>query len=173
VILSDPTGLTLEETDDAGGVFEALAEILGGEMDPGLLRPVGPVRVCAASASQEVLEAIATYAGAGRGARRFAQTLIEARTAKGELTQADLDTAQNAGDIAAQDRPIVNRLITIKPELWAMVVDVYDPERPEADGGPSSRYGARFELPVNGAARTSSTMQSNGKFLSWEELPIR
>lgn len=172
-MLSDPRGLTAEEKDDAYGLIDALGVLTGDQADPGLFRPVGPVRVCAASAPPEILEAAVMYASGGRASgRRFVQTLVEARE-KAELTQADLETAQNLAGVSAEQRPIITRILTIRPELWAMIVDVYDPAMPMPDGGPSVRYGGRLVLPVGGGARASSTLQSLGKFLSWEELPIR
>lgn len=172
-MLSDPRGLTAEEKEDTFGLLDTLGQILGGATDPGMFRPVGPVRISAASAPPEVLEAVATYASGGRASvRRFVQTIVEAREGLG-LTEADLETAQNVAGISAEQRPVVTRLLTARPELWAMIVDVYDPERPMADGGPTVRYGGRFILPVGGGARVATTLQSLGKFLSWEELPIR
>ena len=55
------------------------------------------------------------------------------------------------------------------PELKAVVVDVY-----ESRGGRRAeltrRYGGRLE--IAGTGRVTMTMQSMGRFLSWEELPL-
>lgn len=170
--MSEPTGLNEEEQQDAAGVLQALADLTGGNVDPSWLRPVGPVRVSAATAPQELLEAIGSYASGGRAGRRFAKLLVEARNSA-TLTQADVQKAITDSGITAEEQAIVTRLVTAKPELWAMVVDVYDPEQPQRDGGPSVRYGGRFLLPTSGGARVTTALQSLGKFVSWEELPIR
>lgn len=170
-VLTDPMGLTTEEQQDALGIIEALAQISGEQADPAWFRPVGPLKICVATAPPEVLEAMAAYAGA-KSPRRFAQTLVETRQRQ-DLTEADLQTAQNLAEIGAADRQVMTRIATVRPELWAMIVDFYDPVQPASDGGPTARFGARFVLPVGGGGRSATTLQSLGRFLSWEELPIR
>ncbi len=168
---SDPRGLNEEEKTDAGGVYEQLMVMSGGKPDPMWFRTVGSVKVCAASAPYEVLEAIANYASGGsRAGKRFADELVEARQAQ-ELTQANIQTACSAAGLDAEAVQTINRLIVVKPELWAMVVDVYQAGR--ASNGPVARYMGRFVPP---GAQTSggngTSLQSLGKFLTWEELPL-
>lgn len=172
-VLTEPQGLTSQEREDALGILQSLGALTGYEPDPAWLRPVGPVRICARSAPPEVLEAVAHYATGGRGGqanRRFAESIVAAR-ASGSLTQADIETAMGVADIGAQERPIIQRLLTVEPDLWTLVVDVYDPSKPSKHGGPTVRYAGRFMRPGAEGNRQVS-LQSLGKFLSWEELPV-
>jgi hypothetical protein len=170
-VLTSPAGLNEADREDAGGILDMLGQITGDNPDPSWLRPVGPVRVCLASAPVEVLTAVAGYAARDlKAGQQFAQNIAAAR-AKGDLVQSDVDTAMNAARVSAEDRPVLQRLVTIQPDLWAMVVDVYDPAKPTRDGTPTVRYLGRFQLPGQNGARQVS-LQSLGKFLSWEELPV-
>ena len=167
--LTDLTGLSEQDRTDALGILQELAQLTGNNPDPGLLRPVGPVKICAASAPVQVLEALGNYATGTRNGRRFADSLDKARSQQ-PLTQADIQTAQSAADMTAEQRQICNRLLIVQPELWNMVIDVYKP----GDQVPSVRYGGRFSPPGAGNnARTTNSLQTLGKFLSWEELPLR
>jgi hypothetical protein len=134
------------------------------------MRPVGPVKICIASAPPELLEALASYAMDGsRNGRRFSESLVKARDAQ-PLTPADLETAMGAADMTAEQRQIITRLTVLKPDLWNMVIDAYPPGSHE----PATRYGGRFVPPgTASSSRNGSTLQSLGNFLSWEELPIR
>jgi hypothetical protein len=133
------------------------------------LRQVGPLKISAASAPYELLAAVANYASGGdRAGKRFAESLIEARQAQ-ELTQADIQTASSAAGLDAEAVQTITRLLVVKAELWAMVVDVY--EGGKASNGPVARYMGRFIPPGMQAGGTTS-LQSLGKFLSWEELPV-
>src|ERR1051326_3702558 len=140
-VLIDPTGLLDQDRTDCLGILTALAPIAGDNPDPSWTRTVGPVKICAASAPAEVLEALANYAaGGGRNGRRFADSIIKARNSQ-ELMQADIQTAESAADLTAEQRQIVDRLVVIKPEMWNMVIDVYQPGQQV----PSTRYGGRWQ----------------------------
>lgn len=165
--LTDPTGLTQEEHDDAAGLLDALAAIVGDQANPGWFRPVGPVKICVNSAPPELLEAAASYATGGKAGRRFARELMDAKSRKGVIEAPDLETAKGADRIGAEERVVLDRILTLKTEMWAMVVDVYPPG---AKGVPTARYGARFLAP--GVGGRSTSMQALGKFLSWESLPV-
>ncbi|MFN0134058.1 MAG: hypothetical protein ACKVW3_16205 [Phycisphaerales bacterium] len=166
--LNDPTGLTEQEFEDAAGLLDALVAIVGDQPDPSWFRTVGPVKICVNSAPEQLLEAAASYATGGKAGRRFVRELMDAKAGKGVIEAPDLETAKNADRIGPEERAILDRLITLKPDLWAMVVDVYPP-----GGGsfPVARYGGRFMAPGTGGRSTS--MQALGKFLSWEPLPIQ
>lgn len=167
--LTDPTGLLDQDRTDALGVLQALALLSADNPDPAWLRSVGPVKISALSAPAELLEALGNYAAEGRNGRRFSESIIKARVS-GELTQADIQTAESAADLTAAQRLIVDRLIVLKPELWNMVIDVYR----QGEREPSVRYGGRFSPPGSGNGNRSATsLQTLGKFLSWEELPLR
>jgi hypothetical protein len=166
--LNDPGSLSGPERDDWAGVAAELAA-MGARGDGSWYRTVGPLAVSAASAPPEILEAIGNYAGGRRSGKRFASEIERARQ-DGDLTPASLGTAMNAADFTPQQRDVVNRLLVPQPDLRALIVDVY-----EARGSGRSelvrRYGGRMVLP-GGAVRGMTTMQSLGKFLSWEELPL-
>jgi hypothetical protein len=165
--LMDPTGLTEEERTDAGGILQELALLVGNNPDPSLLRSVGPVKICVASAAPELLEAVGNYATGSRNGRRFADSLTRAR-ARAPLTPADLDTAQGEASMTPEQRQVLQRLVTVSPELWMMVIDVYKP----GEGSiPGVRYGGLFSPPGSGS-RAANTLRSLGKFLSFEELPV-
>jgi hypothetical protein len=169
--LSEPAGLVEQETLDAAGVLERLREVVGRrrllESGSEFVRPVGPARVCAASAPREVLEAIASYAKGGKNGSRFADSVMESRRDE-EVSEADLNTAFSAADLSVEERNIAKRLLVVSPELWNTVVDVYHPRE-----GLMARYGGRFLLQSGGNANwKNTTVVSLGKFLSWEALPI-
>ncbi len=163
--LADPTGLTDQDRTDALGVLQALSDGTGGNPDPASLRSVGPLKISVASAPQEVLEAMANYAmGGGRNGRRFADSLVKARASQ-DLAQADVQTAESAADMTAEQRQILDRVLALKPDLWNMVIDVY----PAGAREPSVRYGGRW---ASSSARGGPALSTLGKFLSWEELPL-
>jgi hypothetical protein len=166
-IRSDPIGLNEEERTDAGGIYEQLMMLTGGVPTPAMLRPVGPVKVCIATAPEEVLVAIGNYvAGNNRTGRRFADEILDVRKRQSP-TQADVDSASSAADFNAEQRQVLARLVTTTAELWGMVIDVYEP----GSNGPKARYSGRFVPPGRGSGAVP-TLQSLGKFLSWEELPV-
>lgn len=162
--------LTEQQRTDVIGIGEQLSALSGGDVDPAWFRMVGPVRISLRSAPDEVLHAIAAYAGS-RNAGRFVTTINEARLA-GELTQAQVDTAMNSAGLTPEQRAVVNRIVALRPELWAMVVEVYETPRSGDPGVLTARYLGRFTLPVGGGARSVTSLSSLGQFLSWEELPL-
>lgn len=168
-LVSTPAGLTEQQRADMAGIMQQLEGITGGDVDPAWFRPVGPVRVSAATAPPEVLEAIAAYAGS-RNPRRLSQSILDARES-GDLTQPDLETAYNSAGLNPEQRNIMNRLLLLRPELWAMVVEVFEED---SRGQPVlvARYLGRFSLPAAGGARATMSLSSLGQFLSWEELPL-
>jgi hypothetical protein len=131
-----------------------------------ILRPVGPIPVSLKSASPEVLEAIARHVGA-RSPRQFAESVVRARAAQ-DITESDLQTILNRAELEPAKRQLLSTLVTIHPTLVQMVIDVYEPHASE----PTLRYGGRVDLSSNGQS-TGGMIQSLGKFLTWEELPVR
>lgn len=171
-VLTELAGLSESDAVDALGILQELES--RGKADPGWVRPVGPVRVCVSSAPAEVLDAVFSYAKKGKQARRSVQALLDARK-KGEVTEADLNTAIESADLSPEQKNTVRRLLVLKSELWNMVVDVYQP----GTAGPAARYGGRFLLSSFGAGSAGSSpagratsMVSLGKFLWWQPLPI-
>lgn len=168
--LSEPLGTSEQESRDAEGILTEMERILGRRSPTGeFFRPVGSPAVSVLSAPREVLEAIGAYARGGRSARRFADSLMDARR-DGEVTEAEVNTAFSAGDLSAEERAIARRLLVLQPELWNTVVDVWVPTG-KGSGELVARYGGRFQAPGQ-AAQRGSVMVSMGKFLSWEPLPI-
>jgi hypothetical protein len=168
--LTDPRGLSAAEREDWAGV---MLELQKGRApgDSSWWRPVGPLAVSAATAPAPILRAIGNYAsGGGKSGSRFASELEKARSA-GTLTTADLATAMNAADFTPRQRESVARLVTVTPELKAVVVDVYSVVPSGRGTELTRRYGGRMLTP--GLGKVSMSMQSLGRFLSWEELPLR
>jgi hypothetical protein len=166
--LTDPRGLSTTERQDWGGVMLELQK-LKTPGDDSWWRPVGPLAVSAAKAPSEILQAIGSYcAGSTTGGKRFVSEL-EAARARGAVTAADLATAMNAADFNPKQREVLNRLVTVTPDLKAVVVDVYEPRGRTTEL--TRRYGGRMSLPS--AGKVPTTMQSLGQFLSWEELPLK
>jgi hypothetical protein len=168
-LLSDATGLSSKERDDLAGVMAELRKI-GGSADGSWFRAVGPLQVCAQSAPQEILEAIGNYAGGGKGGRRFAMQLVSAR-GDGDLKASDLNAAMESAQIEPRNRETINRLLVAKPDLRAIVVDVYE-TKPGRRAELARRYGGRLILPGGQGQATPTAMVSLGRFLSWEELPL-
>jgi hypothetical protein len=167
---SDPRGLNEEEKADAGGVYEQVLAISDGKPNAMWFRPVGPVKICVASAPREILEAVANYASdGGRAGKRFADELIDTRERQ-DLTQADIQTACSAAGLNAEQIQVLNRLVVLKAELWAMVIDVYEAGR--SSNSPVARYMGRFVPPGAQSGGPGTSLQTLGKFLTWEELPL-
>ncbi len=163
-VLTDPTGLNEQDRTDAQGIIQALAPLVGDQPDASMFRSVGPVRISAPTAAPELLEALGNYASGSRNGRRFSDSLVKARS-RSDLTDADVQTAESAADLTAEQRQIVSRLLVLKPELWNMVIDVYK----QGESQPSNRYGGRW---APASTRNGGSLQTLGKFLSWEELPL-
>jgi hypothetical protein len=163
--LAEPQGLTEEQRHDGAGIIRALHVLSGGRPSPSWFRPVGPLRVSAMGAPEEVLRAIGMYATGGKGGSAFAAALVDARGQSEELQQSDMDAAMAAEEMTPEQKQVVNRLIALKPDVWGVVVEVYDPR-----GGLEGRYAGRFTLPGD-ASRGMGSLQTLGKFLSWEQLP--
>lgn len=171
--LTEVSGLSESDAVDALGVMQELKARTGGRVDPGWIRPVGPVRVCVSSAPPEVLDAVFAYAKGGKIEKRAVQSLLNAQK-RGEVTDVDLNTAVDAAGLTPEQKNTVKRILIVKPELWNTVVDVYQP----GSSGLVARYGGRFLLSNFGAAAgggapgRSTSMVSLGKFLWWEPLPL-
>jgi hypothetical protein len=168
-LLTDPMGLSENDRTELGGILDQLAQITNDKPDPMSLRPVGPIPVSLKSAPPEVLQAIAQHVGARRP-QQFADLISRARAASttGDISDGDLQTVLNQMELEPTARQLLNSLVTLKPTLLAIVIDVYEPNASE----PSRRYGGRLDLSST-TTSTAGMIQSLGKFLSWEELPIR
>lgn len=170
-LLTDPTGLSSRERQDWQGIVAEFGA-LGAQGDSSWYRPVGPLAVCVASAPSPLLRAIGRYVGGANAGLRFMEEIERARSRGDELTPADLQTAFNAADFTPAQRETMTRLVVLKPDLRAVVVDVY--EATPAGGRQAElvrRYGGRLILP-GASGRFAGSMTSMGKFLSWEELPL-
>jgi len=165
-ILTDPAGLSDNDRNELGGVLTELSAITSGNPDPMILRPVGPIPVSLKTASPEVLEAIVRHAGA-RSPRQFVDGVLRTRAAQ-DITESDLQTILNRAELDPPQRQLLSSLVTIHPTLVQMVIDVYDPGASE----PSLRFGGRVDLGASGQS-SGGMIQSLGKFLTWEELPVR
>lgn len=163
-ILTDPSGKESSQVELARTVAESLGQDTNWNPDPVLLRPVGPVAVSALAAPAEVLTAVARAARA-REPARFADAIIRARDDL-ELSESEWQTALGLADPTAEVRTALAQMVTINPTLVGVVVDVYA----QGASGPTLRYGGRFD--VQAPSASGGLVQSLGKFLTWEELPV-
>lgn len=162
------TGLAGSERRDAEGIFARLVENAGDSgVDAGMTRTVGPAAVSAAGASEEVLEAVISYASEGKKVRDAVRSIMDARE-DGELTEADLSTAAGLLEIETESRSKLLRLLTLTPELWDVEAVVY-----AGSDRPVARFGGLLQVARQTAGVSGPvSLQSMGSFLTWERLPI-
>jgi hypothetical protein len=166
-LLARPDGLTEIQRDDGAAVVRELWSQSGGEPPSEYFRPVGPLAVSAKSAPEAILRAIGSACGA-EGAK-FARAIMEKRDAGVEIGDTELTEAINE-HLQGEGRDRARRLLTVRPDLWVAVIDVYGPSR--SGQKLISRFGGRFTLPGEYNSKTIGSLQSMGPFLSWEELPV-
>lgn len=172
-LLNDLARVATPERVDAAAMLDALREIAGSSVDPDWVRPVGPVRVSAASAPEEVLTAAARVAVSTKGhATALARAIMDARR-DGEMTEATLNAAASRAGLTGDALSKFNRLFAPRADLWALAVEVFPPG---ARGGrgeePESRYRGRLVLGAAGLGNMNAG-DSLGMFLTWEEMTAR
>lgn len=172
-VLADLSRVPAGERADAAAILGALREVAHGAIDPAWVRAVGPIRVSALTAPEQVLEAVARAVTSTRGqATSLVRALLEARR-DGELTEGELSAAASKGGIGTDGLSRYTRLLASHPELWAITADVYPPGR---GGDPSDVVEAKFRgLILLGQAGLGNINagDSLGMFLTWEELSGR
>jgi hypothetical protein len=136
--------------------------------DDPLTRTVGPAAVSLQTAPEPVLAAIARAISGNNKVGRFVEEIVKAREA-GPLTDADLNTAAGRIDMTAEQRAVLTRFVTIKPELYELRANVIP--RSGARQVPT-RYEGLFFLPKNESSNrgTFGGFQPMGPFLSWNQV---
>ncbi len=172
-VLTDTSRLAGEDRADTEAILRALEEIAGDKVDPDWLRPVGPVRISASTASEEVIEAVARVLTTTKPqATSLARAVLEAREG-GELDEAGLASAASRGGLNAETLARFNRLLGPKPDLWLITAEVHAKDR---RGRTLEEVEARYRGRIafgQGAFGAASGLDSLGSFLSWEEVPLR
>lgn len=172
-VLSDLGKISGEDRADGERILAALNEITRGKPDPSWLRPVGPVKISAATAPEEVIEAVARVLVPTTGAATSLTRAIMSARRDGPMTESDLATAVGRAGLASDQLSRFNRLVTAKPELWLVTVDVHEPGRSgRPQEQPRSRYAGRISFSQAGLGALAGA-ESLGSFLSWEPLPVR
>lgn len=172
-VLTDLSKLAGSDRTDARAVLRELDDITRGRPDPAWLRPVGPMRISASSAPEEVLEAVARVLTKTKAqATAVTRAILQARE-DGPLDEAKLAAAAGRGGLNAEDIARLNRLLTPRAELWLLVADVHEPDR---RGRTRAEIEARYRGYIafgQGSFGAASGLDSLGSFLSWEEVPLR
>ncbi|MBX3358180.1 MAG: hypothetical protein KF745_07110 [Phycisphaeraceae bacterium] len=168
VYLTDAQGTALRDPTARGGsggnIVREVARLLtdadsGGEP---LFRTAGPPAISVNSAPRQVLEAVATAAGAPRRAVPFANEIMQKRVDR-RLVATDLaDAARDAGLTNEQTGRILS-MLTVTPELYRIEVR-------------ATRRGSSTEQSLQGGLvqfppTSSSPGASSVVIISWEDLP--
>jgi type II secretory pathway component PulK len=170
--LTDVSRLAGDDRRDAEAILAALDEISRGRVDPAWVRTVGPARISAASAPEEVIEAVARVLTTTTAqAKTLARAILDARE-DGDLNDEKLATAASRGTLNAEELARFNRLLAPKADLWLLRADVH-PAGPR--GGTLARPEARYEGRIafgQAAFGAASGLESLGAFLTWDEVPM-
>jgi type II secretory pathway component PulK len=181
VYFEDGQGSALTDLTAAGGedlaigraIRERLRELGGGRPHPSWVRTVGPVRISAATAASEVLEAAAFAVTKKKEvSRAFAREVVRARD-EGQLTVERIGVAAQRAGLSGEERTQIDRVLAARPDLWLVRVEVLTPERAGSASRVVGRFRGRVLLGGPGASGIGTgMMQSMGSFLSWEEERI-
>jgi hypothetical protein len=171
--LVDLSAVSGEELEVCRNLRDRLEEVSRGRPDPKWVRRVGPARISARSAPEEVIEALAFVIGKNKvKATSFARAVREARR-DGVLTDGDIAAAADGAALSPEARALISRMLAASPDLWLVRVEVVEPGRAGSRATVSARYEGRVLLGGTGASSLGSNLsQSMGSFLSWEERPV-
>lgn len=165
-VLNEFTGFNGQPLEDAKAILLALRNAaLPAE---GLyMRGQGPIAVSAASASPEVLRAVADAATDGEGADEFVDAILKARD-EGTLTSASISESANAAQLSPESRAKIQRYVTADPTLWKVTVEV---RRGGSTGPLFARYQGLAVLAISSSYSRSTTQSStrSSVFLTWEK----
>ena len=172
-VLTDMSKVTGDDRTDGERIVANLREITRGRPDPEWVRTVGPVKISAATAPEEVLEAVARVLMPTEGAATSLVRAIVSARRDGPMTESDLASAVGRAGLSGDQMSKFNRLVAARPELWMVVVEVFDAGRDgEPRDRPHSRYAGRISFSQAGLGAFAGA-ESLGSFLSWEALPVR
>lgn len=134
-----------------------------------LVRDAGPMAVDVNTADPVVLRAIVRgVLGDGSEARAYEGRLIDARMGGQEIRLQTLSNFATESGLDADQRTLVNKFLTVSPEVWRFRIDVRGTG--VASGmGLVSRYGGLLHLGSSTSTGTN-TFEEPTPFLSWERL---
>jgi hypothetical protein len=128
--LSDVAGLSGDQRATAVGILARLTKSSGNDL-ASLTRPVGPVAVCAATASEEVLTAVIGSAAADEGAAALASALVSARD-QGKIEPAQLKKLIDDSTFENDEKERLHAVLLATPSLWRFAI-VPDSNKPEGE----------------------------------------
>jgi hypothetical protein len=130
-------------------------------------RSVGPLTVSALSAPPEVLTAVLSYVSGGANVSSLVREIQDLRDG-GALNQAALASVLSKDDLKPDQRGLADRLLTVEPGLWWLVVEVQTP-----DGVLVARWGGHYAIEGTGGVTAKvGAWEQMGSFLTWDELSL-
>ena len=172
-VLINPQGLSGQSLEDARGIASRLPRRTRSD-DTSLVRKVGPVAISINSAPEVVLGAVADFVfDGGTAADQFVRELLKKR-AEGPLERNML--SQLAIKVKADNaqRLMLTRLLTVKPTLWYVVVELYSPRTAHRPSMLKARYGGALIIDTGRGpqAESAEIWDRSAPFLSWEDLGV-
>ncbi len=128
--LADVAGLSGDQRSTAVGIIARLARTSGGDLTS-VTRPVGPVAVCAASASEEVLAAVIGAAASDDAASGLASAIVSSRD-QGKIEPAQLKKLIDDSGLEPPDKERLEAALVAFPSLWRFAV-VPDSGKPQGE----------------------------------------
>ncbi|MEM8757290.1 MAG: hypothetical protein AAGF47_05865 [Planctomycetota bacterium] len=134
-------------------------------------RPVGPLSVDAARASQQTIASLLAAAlQDDELAADLASDIVRTRR-DGEIARSELDAVMNELGLEPDARRMAERVLTAEPSLWR-VRTVYTPRRLGRAQQEPVVYEGYVDLP-DGRVESSTAISSNEVFLSWYRVDER
>lgn len=163
-------GIPGDDRERAMRVVERLYnEVKDVEQRALLVRDAGPLAVDVNTADPVVLRAVVRgVLGDGPEARAYEGRLIDARMGGQEIRLQTLSNFATESGLDADQRTMVNRFLTVSPEVWRFRIDVRG-TGVAAGMGLVSRYGGLIHLGSSSVSATN-TFEEPTPFLSWERL---
>jgi hypothetical protein len=167
-LLADPSLVASGEREDLIGIRDQLLTLTGYTIPAPMLRQVGPLKISAMTAPEELLEAVILHVTGGEGAEGFVRQVLGER-ADGELKDLDLSKAINDAGLSGPARTQLRRLLSAEPTLWQVKAEL----TPRGAREPTEVYvGMAIIEPRGGIRGRGSTFSPWGPFLSWERVEV-
>lgn len=168
---ANASGLDDELATDLAAAVQALVNDVPQQELPLYLREVGPWQVSAASASPEVLRAIAMgLVQDDDAAEAFALAVAQRAAEDDDFGREDLNNAMADVGLEASDRAKINRIMTVEPTLYRVRIGVFA-TGPAAGRGLLKHYRALVSIRPRGSNVPTGSKPS-APFLDWQELPV-
>jgi len=163
-------GLRPSDRDAAERIIRVLSSRVESQAElDDHLRDAGPMEVDANMADPLLLESIVVGTiGEGPEARQYARALVDARLSGEAIGLQTLSNIATESGIDQDQRSLINRFLTVSPEVWRFRVDV------RATGvaaglGLLSQYGGLVKIGST-TVTAGSTFEEPTPFLIWEKL---